>query len=230
MKEVDTFWGVFLCMFVFFFVIFCFLLVFFLPKMVYHRVFLYRSVLCICIYKQIYTNNICRLQCVFCERFISPPPLNSKQSLYKQSDLTIKKNQSKQKHILGLQPFESASDWTAEWRRCDLIKCYHLDSNHTKVRVCHLQLPSCWISYLQPKLPVCSVGWQTLMTSHSPLHTCFHQSEQCPFLKRGPLTRCSWLLIRVWGCVSGARRFECHMEDCPCKSVQKTSGRGRWCN
>lgn len=175
----------YVCLFLLFFC-FVFVCFFFLPKMVYHRVFLYRSVLCICIYKQIYTNNICRLQSVSSVKGSYPPHHSTASNLYiSKVTKQLKKNQRKQKHILGLQPFESASDWTAEWRRCDLIKCYHLDSNPTKVRVCHLQLSSCWISYLQPELRVCSVGWQTLMTSHSPLHTCFHQSEQCPFLKWG---------------------------------------------
>ena len=93
MKEVDTFFVVF------------FFAVCFLPKMVYHRAFsffLYRSVLCICIYKQIYTNNICRLQSAFSVKgFIAPlpllSPLNSKQSLYKQSDYTVKKKKKEKK-------------------------------------------------------------------------------------------------------------------------------------
>lgn len=58
MKEVDTFFLAFLSFF---------RRSFFLPKMVVPQsvsFFLYRSVLCICIYKQIYTNDICRLQSV----------------------------------------------------------------------------------------------------------------------------------------------------------------------
>ena len=89
MKEVDTFFVVFFSLFVF-----C------QRWCTTERFFLYRSVLCICIYKQIYTNNICRLQSAFSVKgFIAPlpflSPLNSKQSLYKQSDYTVKKKKKK---------------------------------------------------------------------------------------------------------------------------------------
>lgn len=105
-------------------------LFFFWPKMVYHRAFLYRSVLCICIYKQIYTN-ICRLQCVFCERFITTPSsksLNIKQSFFflfiNKVTIQFKKKQikeSKQKHL----PLQEVC---LIGRLSDVIRCYRMDS------------------------------------------------------------------------------------------------------
>lgn len=155
MKEVDTFCCFFIC---------------FLPNMVYHRAFLYRSVLCICIYKQIYTNSVCRLQSAFSVKGSLPPP-NCKRSLYKQRKNKTKKTEA-HPELMTASPSGSVSDWTVEWRRCDVrdVTAW-IPFTPQGVGIFHLQLLFCWISYLQPELQMCPMGLWTLMTFPSTPHS-----------------------------------------------------------
>lgn len=122
MKEVGTFKG-------------CICLFFFWPKMVYHRDFFCTgcSVLCICIYKQIYPNNICRLQSASSVKGSNHHLHHSTASnLYICKVTKIWKTKTKKLteaylDMISVSPSYGASDWTAERCRCDIIGCYRLD-------------------------------------------------------------------------------------------------------
>lgn len=185
MKEVDTFF----CSF--------FVCLFFAKDGVPQSVFVQECFVYMYLQTDIHKQRLQTLECVFCERFIAPPPflspLNSKQSLYKQSDYTVKKKKKKvnrstswRDDYVTVRECVWLDGWVTQvWRH---RRCYRVDSIHTP-GCFNLQLFILLNKLLAAPSCRCALWADKHWWHHAPLRICFHQSEQSPCRKQGPLTR-----------------------------------------
>lgn len=165
-----------------------------------------RSVLCIRIYKQIYTNNICRRwECVSCGGF--GPPHRSASNLYTRKVTRMflwrKKNkQTKKKVIITIVI-------TRYDQLVTIVRCIWLDGLSDSVL---LVIP--WHRRMFP-----SLGFRRMSLTRTTSSATFSAI----------IMIITWIIILITTIIIACGSAGCHMEDCPCESVQKTSGRGKWC-